>query len=272
MLGHHALLERRLRKNGSKAFATVLECKQTNWSETTGNPGIVGNTEILCNLKLQVAPDGEQPFEVPLDWLFGQMSIPSADSKLPVLYDPSDHSKVIIDESPEAMQALVNDSITERTEGIVERMKASGNPASDAAAAGLQKALDAGLMTGYSNDPAELRKQIAERREQIKKIMFDAQTAQGLPATNVFIGGQPVVTGQPAQPAGPAAQPAGPAAQPAGPAAQPAGPAAQPAGPAAQAASTVSTVDALTKLAALHDRGVLTDDEFLAEKKKLLGE
>jgi hypothetical protein len=33
-----------------------------------------------------------------------------------------------------------------------------------------------------------------------------------------------------------------------------------------------ATAEALTKLADLHDRGVLTDDEFLAQKQKLLGE
>jgi hypothetical protein len=38
------------------------------------------------------------------------------------------------------------------------------------------------------------------------------------------------------------------------------------------APAAASTVDSLTKLADLRDRGVLTEDEFQAQKKKLLGE
>jgi Short C-terminal domain len=35
--------------------------------------------------------------------------------------------------------------------------------------------------------------------------------------------------------------------------------------------SAATTADALTKLADLHDRGALTDEEFQAQKQKLLG-
>ncbi len=37
------------------------------------------------------------------------------------------------------------------------------------------------------------------------------------------------------------------------------------------AAGPAATADALTKLADLRDRGALTDDEFQAQKDKLLG-
>jgi hypothetical protein len=42
--------------------------------------------------------------------------------------------------------------------------------------------------------------------------------------------------------------------------------------PTGSPASAVATADALTKLANLRDRGALTEDEFQAQKKKLLGE
>jgi hypothetical protein len=64
VLGHHALVERKLRQRGKSALATVLEGRQTNWSETTGNPGLVGNTTVL--------------------------------------YDPSDHGKIAVDHSEAA--------------------------------------------------------------------------------------------------------------------------------------------------------------------------
>jgi hypothetical protein len=37
-------------------------------------------------------------------------------------------------------------------------------------------------------------------------------------------------------------------------------------------AGTAATADALTKLADLRDRGVLNDEEFQAQKKKLLAD
>jgi len=49
-------------------------------------------------------------------------------------------------------------------------------------------------------------------------------------------------------------------------------PAAAPPPPAAsQAAASNDTVEQLTKLAALRDQGVLTDEEFAAQKAKILG-
>jgi membrane protease subunit (stomatin/prohibitin family) len=39
----------------------------------------------------------------------------------------------------------------------------------------------------------------------------------------------------------------------------------------AQAASAPDPTDKLTKLADLHDRGVLSDEEFAAQKAKILG-
>lgn len=86
--------------------------------------------------------------------------------------------------------------------------------------------------SSLSRNPDERRKQLAERRAKIKEIMGGAQT--------VVIGGQ---FQQPA--AAPAAAPA---------------------------PDPGAVADALTKLAGLRDRGLLTDDEFQSQKRKLLGE
>lgn len=53
-------------------------------------------------------------------------------------------------------------------------------------------------------------------------------------------------------------------------AAQPAE-AAQPAAPAAPAAPAEDPYDQIAKLSKLHDSGALTDEEFAAEKAKILG-
>jgi hypothetical protein len=48
-------------------------------------------------------------------------------------------------------------------------------------------------------------------------------------------------------------------------------PAAPPASPAPAASTSTSVADELTKLAALRDSGVLTEDEFAVQKARLLG-
>lgn len=229
MFGHHELLERKLRKHGKSATATVLECHQTNFSQTTGNPGLVGNTQVECKLRLRVAPDGETAFEATTDALFGQFSIPSEGMPVQVLYDPSDHGKVVIDHSEAAQEATVQATIDQRMQPVIERARESGTAAGEATAEGMQQVLASGMLTKFSRDPA----QRAAQRAEIRKVMTDAQIAHGVRPTNLIVNGQPVYGGQPAPP---------------------------------------TTADELTKLASLRDRGVLTEAEFDAQKRKLLGE
>jgi Short C-terminal domain len=227
MLGQHKLLERHLRKSGKSAIATVLEAKQTHWAVGSGNPNLVANNNIVWKLKLRVAPDGEPAFEAATDEAFGQLECPSEGNKFPVLYDPSDHKKVMIDNSEAAQAGLLEQGINDRLQGQIDRARERG---SERVADGLAQLKASGLLANYDyKNPAKA----TEQREQIKKMMLDAQAAHGLPASNLIVGGQPVFGGQQGAP---------------------------------------STADELTKLAALRDRGVLTDAEFEAQKKKLLGE
>jgi Short C-terminal domain len=237
MFGHHPRLERELRKRGKRAFATVVESHRTHYAETTGNPGIISDTRILWKLVLRVEPEGEPAFEAKLDALFGQLTEPTADTQLPVLYDPKDHSKVVLDRSEEGGQALVNHMTQERTDAMVARMRERGQ---DEIADRYQAVHDAGLTTNWSSDPAERRRQIQERQAQIKEIMG---------GQNVLVGGQPLP-----------------------PAAAAALAAATGASGTSGATDAAATADALGKLADLRDRGALTDAEFEAQKKKLLGE
>jgi hypothetical protein len=226
LLGHHPRLEKELRKKGQRALATVIEAHQTHYNETIGNAAIVSNTRILWKLVLRVEPDGEEPFEAKLDALFGQLSDPTVGGQYPVLYDPKDHGKVLIDHTEEGSRRFVYEKAKEHTDAAVARMRERGQ---DDMADRLQAVYDAGLTSNWSRNSGELRQQIAERKAQIAEIIG---------GQNVVIGGQPV-------PGGPAAGGAGNAA---------------------------ATADALTKLADLRDRGALTDEEFEAQKRKLLGQ
>jgi hypothetical protein len=115
-----------------------------------------------------------------------------------------------------------------------------------------QAVFDAGLTTKWSNDPVELRKQIAERRTEIQGIMAgsgpDAEQRLVSDAMSTFGDQYEQLKRQFTVPGVPLS------------------------GQPGQASDAASTADTLTKLADLHDRGVLTDEEFAAQKKKLLGE
>jgi putative oligomerization/nucleic acid binding protein len=225
MLGFHPLLERELRKKGRRALAKVVEAHRGRFGEATGNLPAeqIATTKIHWTLVLSVEPEGEPPFEAKLDDLLGLGYNPLPGDRLPVLYDPDDHSKVLVDQSDEGVTNLANQDITDRTEATIAKMRAQG--LGDIADR-YQAVADAGLLTNWSSDPAKLRDQIHERQAEIKELMG---------GQNVVIGGRPVSAGG--------------------------------AGGAAEA-----TADALTKLADLRDRGVLTDEEFQTQKKKLLGE
>jgi hypothetical protein len=237
MLGHHPLLERKLRKSGRRAFATVLESDRTMYTETFGNDALVSNTRVLWKLKLSVASDGEPPFETDADVLLPQTWSPSSGTRFPVLYDPGDHSKVVIDQSDEGDDLLDEELDRSRVEARVARMRARGQ---DEMADRYVQAHEYGrrMYVDLPSDPDERQEELASRRAKMGEIMVGG-TAGGQAAggPTILINGQPV---QPASAAGPA--------------------------------SAAATADALTKLADLRDRGVLSKEEFEAQKKRLLGE
>src|SRR5262252_977823 len=103
MLGHNKRLERKLREQGgARAWATVLESEK-QWSSTGGAnvaPGQAGSMTIHQKLKLRVEPDGEPPFEATVKQVFNDSfgwHIPQEGYSVQVIYDPSDHSKLVID-------------------------------------------------------------------------------------------------------------------------------------------------------------------------------
>jgi hypothetical protein len=198
MLGNHELLERRLRKHGQAATATVVSCDQKLSANENRQDGIPV-AKYLCKVDLRVEPPGEQAFGATTEsWFRG--SRPGEGSVVGVLYDPSDHGKVVVDHSPEAESGAAIDS------AVARRVDRGGDP---------QRMAGIGdLMHQAAEDPDGFRKMMREKGPEALGL---SGHMQGAPAMGDSLG-------------------------------------------------------SLSKLGDLHDRGVLTDAEFEAQKKKLLGE
>jgi hypothetical protein len=97
-------LIKQLEENGKRANATVVEIAEKGMAVTRGAEGVISNTELALKAHLRVQPDDEPEFEVKKRFSFPQLAVPSAGQTVPVLYDPADHDKIIVDYSPEAQQ------------------------------------------------------------------------------------------------------------------------------------------------------------------------
>lgn len=100
MFGNHQLLERTLRRSGRSGLATVVSCHRLMSSHTSYNGG-VPSPRALVRVVLRVEPDGEPAFETTTEHWFTGTEGAREGMKVPVLYDPSDHRKLVVDESDE---------------------------------------------------------------------------------------------------------------------------------------------------------------------------
>jgi hypothetical protein len=98
-------LKKQLEESGKRANATVVEIAEKGMAVTRGAEGVIGNTELALKTHLRVQPEDEPEFEVKKRFSFPQLAVPSAGQTVPVLYDPQDHDKIIVDYSPEAQQS-----------------------------------------------------------------------------------------------------------------------------------------------------------------------
>ncbi len=94
---------KKLEEHGKRAPAVVVEIAEKGMAVTSGSEQIVANTEVMLKTKLRVEPADEPQFEVEERFRFPQLSIPTVGTRLAVIYDPSDHDKVMIDRSPEGV-------------------------------------------------------------------------------------------------------------------------------------------------------------------------
>jgi hypothetical protein len=77
----------------------VVEIADQGIAITSGNEAIVADTQVERKVRLRVAPGSEPEFEVSRRFRFPQFEVPTAGQTIPVVYDPSDHDKIMLDES-----------------------------------------------------------------------------------------------------------------------------------------------------------------------------
>jgi Short C-terminal domain len=98
-------LKQQLEENGKRANAVIVEIAERGMAVTRGSAdNVVANTEIALKTHLRVQPGDEPEFEVKKRFSYPQLAVPSAGQAVPVLYDPSDHDRIIVDYSSEAQQ------------------------------------------------------------------------------------------------------------------------------------------------------------------------
>lgn len=129
VFGNHATLERKLRRHGRAALATVLSARvrlPAPTRTTRINDGPMSRKKLgpsLWKMTVRVEPDDGLAFDAktsawlkdrPL-WVVG------------VLYDPSDHRKVVIDRSVEARSAAERESLL-RVQALKPQKSAAVSP------------------------------------------------------------------------------------------------------------------------------------------------
>lgn len=206
MFGSAGRLEKKLRAGEGKAApAQITEAKPGHMAISSGGDAAqqVASAHVNWRLKLRVTPDGEAAFDAEVKEPYPEMGGgPSVGSTIGVLYDPNDHSKVVVDHSAAGQATMVAGTMSSTAKARMERI--GGEPAED-------------LITEAMTDPAAFREKMQERATQLAAD------------STANVGGVP------------------------------------------GAAAPVDPADEIAKLAELRDRGALTDAEFQAQKKKILG-
>ena len=107
----HSHLEKKLREHGRSAPAEILSIK-TEGSGGTQNPLKAWSADdddlttswFLCRLELRVMPPGEPAFEQTVHSRLNTLK--SKGDTVPVLYDPDDHGKVVVDYKADAQTEM----------------------------------------------------------------------------------------------------------------------------------------------------------------------
>ncbi|HEY2637725.1 MAG TPA: SHOCT domain-containing protein [Solirubrobacteraceae bacterium] len=183
MFGKHTRLERKLREAGRTAPATVLEC-HGSITITKGNEMIVSNTQVVCRLRLQVSPPGEPTFEAETSARFSQFAMPGQGATLQVPYDPEDHDKVVVDESPEAQTQAA-------TSNQIATFRTMGGDLGAAIADKLEAAQAAGRLNLTGDDEQAIQAYNAE----FAKVVREAKEGLGLSGPVVSVNGQIISAG-----------------------------------------------------------------------------
>jgi hypothetical protein len=158
-------LKKQLEESGKRANATIVEIAEKGMAVTRGADNVVGNTEIALKTHLRVQPDDEPEFEVKKRFSFPQLAVPSAGQTVPVLYDPNDHDKIIVNYSPEAQQAAAFSAAGVDPSQIGQLMEQAQQMR--AQAPGMQ---GMGQMPGMNPAPAQPQADPVEQLEKLAKL------------------------------------------------------------------------------------------------------
>jgi hypothetical protein len=215
MFGSAGRLEKKLREGrGKTAPATVTEAKKGHMAISTGGDAAqqVASAHINWTLKLQVTPDGEATFDAEVKEPYPEMGGgPGIGSTVGVLYDPNDHSKLVIDHGPEGdATTLAAANLSPEAKAALERVSGKSREA-------LQQAM-----------AMRVRQEQSERAKNPGAVATPTAGIAGAQG-GAWINGKPM------------------------------------------GASKPDPADEIAKLAELRDKGALTDSEFQAQKKKVLG-
>jgi hypothetical protein len=93
LTGNTHKLEEELRERGRRAPADVVDTVVTG-SISSGS--LAMQTQAICKLSVQVQPSGETAFPAEIKQRFNQFGIPTPGTRVEVLYDPSDHDKIVV--------------------------------------------------------------------------------------------------------------------------------------------------------------------------------
>jgi Short C-terminal domain len=114
----HSRLEKRLRESGRPATAEILSMRTEGGGHSArrAEDDDLSQSWTLCRLHLKVMPDGEPAFETSLRTRLHTFKYKG--DAVPVLYDPDDHDKVVVDSEAELRST---DALTEEASEFTER-------------------------------------------------------------------------------------------------------------------------------------------------------
>jgi hypothetical protein len=102
----HTRLEKKLRENGRSAPAEILSMRtegHTSSAKLSGDEDLTAGW-TNARLELRVMPEGEQPFEITVRTRLNTNKYKG--DTVPVLYDPGDHDKVVVDYEADARETM----------------------------------------------------------------------------------------------------------------------------------------------------------------------
>jgi hypothetical protein len=121
-------LERKLRQRGKAAMATVLSTRRAMSGLYKSNdpfyqtPPTQASPDLWA-MTVRVQPDDAPAFDAEIEAWLWQRERPWLNTVVPVLYDPSDHRKVVLDRSPAAQNAAQQATFVMRDQWLAEQAR-----------------------------------------------------------------------------------------------------------------------------------------------------